>query len=168
MCVILVIATIVVFLLVDWMIQRRRKRVRDAVGSDPLVMKPIGYVQTEFPGDDGPDGGSSETSSIVLDPSFAEGLRGIHVGQDILVSFWFHRSEDYTLLQHPRGDRTRQKRGVFALRSSRRPNPLGLSQVTVLAVEGVVLRVRGLDAVDGTPVLDLKPVVNPDFDNGTP
>ena len=75
-----------------------------------------------------------------------------------MVVFHFHRSRGYELLQHPRGDPSRPRRGVFALRSPRRPNPIGLTVVDLLAIEGNVLRVRGLDAFAGTPVLDLKPV----------
>jgi tRNA (Thr-GGU) A37 N-methylase len=70
--------------------------------------------------------------------------------------FYFHRSAGYELSQHPRGDRTRPKRGVFTLRSPRRPNPIGVTVVDLLGVEGNVLRVRGLDACNGTPILDLK------------
>ena len=76
----------------------------------------------------------------------------------LLVVFVFHRSEGHELLQHPRGDRSRPKRGVFALRSPNRPNPIGVTEVELIAIEGSILTVRGLDAIDGTPVLDLKPV----------
>ena len=78
-------------------------------------------------------------------------------GQQVMVLFYFHRSDGYDLLQHPRGDRSRPTRGVFTLRSPRRPNPIGVTIVDIVAVEGNVLRVRGLDALNGTPVLDLKP-----------
>ncbi|MGD2135920.1 MAG: tRNA (N6-threonylcarbamoyladenosine(37)-N6)-methyltransferase TrmO, partial [Gemmatimonadales bacterium] len=96
-------------------------------------------------------------SRIVVDRSLTEGLSGLKVGQQLAVVFWFHQSRGYDLLQHPRGDETRPKRGVFALRSPRRPNPIGITRVELLAIEGNVLRVRGLDALDGSPVLDLKP-----------
>jgi tRNA-Thr(GGU) m(6)t(6)A37 methyltransferase TsaA len=75
----------------------------------------------------------------------------------MLVIFSFHRSEGYNLLQHPRGDRNRPLQGVFALRSPNRPNPTGVTQVELCALEGNVLTVCGLDAINGTPVLDLKP-----------
>jgi tRNA-Thr(GGU) m(6)t(6)A37 methyltransferase TsaA len=71
--------------------------------------------------------------------------------------FYFHHAQGFDLLQHPRRDTARPRRGVFALRSPRRPNPIGVTVVDLLSVEGNVLRVRGLDAIDGTPVLDLKP-----------
>lgn len=73
-----------------------------------------------------------------------------------MVVFYFHRSQGYDLCQHPRGDQSRPQRGVFALRSPRRPNPIGVTEVELMAVERNVLRVRGLDAINGTPVLDLK------------
>jgi tRNA-Thr(GGU) m(6)t(6)A37 methyltransferase TsaA len=73
-----------------------------------------------------------------------------------MVVFYFHRSQGFDLLQHPRGDRSCPKRGVFALRSPRRPNTIGVTVVDLVDVEKNILRVRGLDALDGTPVLDLK------------
>ena len=96
-------------------------------------------------------------SRIVLDPFLVKGLTGLELGQRIMVIFYFHRSQGFELLQHPRGDRSRTRRGVFALRTPRRPNPIGVTVVELVAVEGNVLRVQGLDAIDGTPVLDLKP-----------
>ena len=96
-------------------------------------------------------------SQIILNPNLAEGLHGLEPGQKLLVIFHFHRSEGYDLQQHPRGDQNRPKRGVFALRSPRRPNPIGITVVELVSMDGNVLRVRGLDAIDGTPVLDLKP-----------
>ncbi len=96
-------------------------------------------------------------SRIILDPGLVEGLTGVEPGQKLMVIFHFHRSPGYALLQHPRGDETRPRRGVFALRSPRRPNPIGVTMVDLVAIDGNVLRVRGLDALNGTPVLDLKP-----------
>jgi tRNA-Thr(GGU) m(6)t(6)A37 methyltransferase TsaA len=95
-------------------------------------------------------------SRIVLDPALAEGLAGIQPGQRLMVVFHFHRAGGYELQQHPRGDPSRPQRGVFALRSPRRPNPIGVTVAEVLAVRGHILTVRGLDAINGTPVLDLK------------
>ena len=104
-----------------------------------------------------PEAIRSAESRIILDPTLSEGLRGLVPGEQIMVIFSFHRSEGYDLRQHPRGDRSRPQRGVFALRSPRRPNPIGVTVVDLVAVEGNILRVRGLDAINGTPVLDLKP-----------
>jgi tRNA-Thr(GGU) m(6)t(6)A37 methyltransferase TsaA len=95
---------------------------------------------------------------LVLDGRWAEGLRHIEPGQRIVVLFHFDRSEPFTddhLSQQPP---TRdQPRGVFSTCSPVRPNPIGLSVVEVLAVAGTTLEVRGLDMLDGTPILDLKP-----------
>ncbi|MBC8253267.1 MAG: SAM-dependent methyltransferase [Ardenticatenia bacterium] len=99
----------------------------------------------------------STESRIILDPALAEGLKGMEPGQKVMVIFHFHRSLGFNLLQHPRGDRSRAQRGVFSLRSPRRPNPIGVTIVDLVMVGGNVIRVRGLDAINGTPVLDLKP-----------
>ena len=80
----------------------------------------------------------------------------MEAGQQLLVLFYFHRSAGYELSQHPCGDRSRPKRGVFTLRSPHRPNPIGVTVVELLAVDGNVLLVRGLDACSGTLLLDLK------------
>lgn len=117
----------------------------------------IGYVENEFRGTTKPDTLTASLSRIVLAPDLVEGLSGLEPGMTLLVVFVFHRSMGYDLLQHPRGDRSRPKRGVFALRSPNRPNSIGITEVELLAIEGNVLTVRGLDALDGTPVLDLKP-----------
>jgi tRNA-Thr(GGU) m(6)t(6)A37 methyltransferase TsaA len=97
-------------------------------------------------------------SRIVLNPDMAPGLDGLERETRLLVVFRFHLAEDYELHQHPRGDRSRPRRGVFALRSPRRPNSIGVTEVDLLEIRGNEILVRGLDAVDGTPVLDLKPV----------
>ncbi|HID89140.1 MAG TPA: tRNA (N6-threonylcarbamoyladenosine(37)-N6)-methyltransferase TrmO [Anaerolineae bacterium] len=100
---------------------------------------------------------------IVIDPDLAEGLDGLRPGDDVLVLFWFHRSEGYALRVHPRGDPARPMRGVFATRSPRRPNPIGATVARILRIEGNILEVIGLDAWDGSPVLDIKPYA-PTFD----
>ena len=120
-------------------------------------MKPIGRVENDFPMGTSSDTMRSGESRIVLDPAFAPGLQGLEKEPRILVVYHFHLSEGWDMHQHPRGDKTRPKRGVFALRSPRRPNPIGVTEVELLEIRENILRVRGLDAVDGTPVLDLKP-----------
>jgi len=94
----------------------------------------------------------------VLDSSLRDGVQGLEPGAEILIIFWFHRASGFELLQHPRGDQRRPKRGVFSLRSPHRPNPIGVSRVRLTGVDESVLRVVGLDALNGTPILDLKPV----------
>lgn len=122
-----------------------------------MVLKAIGHVETELDTPSEPPGENVLESRLVLDSSIVAGLQGLEGGQRILVIFWMHRSSGYTLLQHPRGDRSRPKRGVFALRTPHRPNPIGVTEVEIVAIEGNVVRVRGLDAVSGTPIIDLKP-----------
>lgn len=122
-----------------------------------VTYKAIGWVENAFDRPDAADALPAAESRIVINPALAEGLQGLAAGQRVLVVFHFHQSAGYELRQHPRGDKTRPRRGVFALHSPRRPNPIGVTVVEVLAVEGNVLRVRGLDAINGTPVLDLKP-----------
>jgi tRNA-Thr(GGU) m(6)t(6)A37 methyltransferase TsaA len=124
---------------------------------EAIVYRAIGHVENAFDGPAAPEKIRSVESRIVLDPALTEGLKGLRPGQRIMVVFYFHRSQGFDLLQHPQGDRSRPRRGVFALRSPRRPNPIGVTVVELVAVEGNVLRVRGLDAINGTPVLDLKP-----------
>jgi tRNA-Thr(GGU) m(6)t(6)A37 methyltransferase TsaA len=126
-------------------------------GAQALRLRAIGHVENEFGESAPPDEIRLAESRLVLDPSLVAGLKGLEPGQQIMVVFYFHRSEGYDLLQHPRGDQSRSKRGVFALRSPRRPNPIGVTVVDLIEIEDNVLRVRGLDAINGTPVLDLKP-----------
>jgi tRNA-Thr(GGU) m(6)t(6)A37 methyltransferase TsaA len=96
---------------------------------------------------------------LVLHPSVKDGLRGIRTGDEIIVLAWLDRARRDVLLVHPRGDLTRLQEGVFNTRSPHRPNPIGLHQVRVTAVEPLRLRVSGLEAIDGTPIIDIKPVL---------
>jgi tRNA-Thr(GGU) m(6)t(6)A37 methyltransferase TsaA len=122
-----------------------------------IAYEPIGHVENGFDEFAASQELRSSESCIVLNPDLTEGLAGLVPGQRVMVVFHLHRSQGYDLRQHPRGDVNRPKRGVFTLRSPRRPNPIGVTVVDLLAIEGNVLRVRGLDAINGTPVLDLKP-----------
>jgi len=127
------------------------------VSSESVTFQPIGYVENDLDESTARDQARTAESRIILDPALVEGLQGLEAGQPITVVFYFHRAQGYALRQHPQGDASRPMRGVFTLRSPRRPNPIGVTVVDLLAVEGNVLRVRGLDAIEGTPVLDLKP-----------
>jgi tRNA (adenine37-N6)-methyltransferase len=129
---------------------------KSKTGAVDLHLHPIGWVENEFNEPASPDQIRLAESHIVLDPLLIEGLQGLEPGQQIMVVFYFHCSEGFDLLQHPRGDRSRPKRGVFSLRSPRRPNPIGVTIVELVGIEDNVLRVRGLDAINATPVLDLK------------
>ncbi len=91
--------------------------------------------------------------------SVAEGLEGIAVGDEIIVITWLHKAQRDILKVHPRGDETVPLAGVFATRSPDRPNPLGLHRVTVLEIAGKRLKVGPIEAIDGTPVVDIKPVL---------
>ena len=139
--------------------QGRLRQLEEAADKrHPIVYRAIGHVENDFDEPAAPHVIRAVESRIVLDPSLTEGLRGLEPGRQVMVIFYFHRSQGFDLLQHPQGDRSRPRRGVFALRSPRRPNPIGVTVVDLVTIEGNVLRVRGLDAINGTPVLDLKPV----------
>jgi len=96
---------------------------------------------------------------LALDPGVAEGLDGMVPGDAVIVVTWLHRARRDVLRVHPRDDLSNPQRGVFTTRSADRPNPIGLHRVEVAAIDGTRVRVRGLEAVDGTPVVDLKPVL---------
>jgi tRNA-Thr(GGU) m(6)t(6)A37 methyltransferase TsaA len=121
-----------------------------------LYLRPIGYVENGFGEPATPENIRSAESRLVIDASLVEGLQGFEVGQRIMVVFYFHRSKGYELLQHPRGDPSLPKRGIFTLHSPNRPNPIGVTIVDLISVQGNVLRVNGLDAINNTPLLDLK------------
>jgi tRNA-Thr(GGU) m(6)t(6)A37 methyltransferase TsaA len=96
---------------------------------------------------------------IEVDPAVAEGLAGLTVGAEIILVTWFHQARRDNLKVHPRRDGTRPLTGVFGTRSPDRPNPIGLHRVTVLEISGNRVRVRPLEAIDGTPLVDIKPVL---------
>ena len=97
---------------------------------------------------------------LVVDGRFADGLRDLGVGDDVIVLTWLDRARRDVLLVHPRGDPANPIQGVFTTRSPDRPNPIGLHRVRVLAIEGTRIRVQDLEAIDGTPIVDLKPVLD--------
>ena len=123
-----------------------------------IVLKPIGFVRTEAIGDEVKD--KTRISQIVLRDELAEALEGIDGFSHLFVLFWLDEVSDEqrkTLKVHPRGRKDLPLLGIFATRTNLRPNPVGLTLVELVKVEGNVLTVRGLDAFDGTPVLDVKP-----------
>jgi tRNA-Thr(GGU) m(6)t(6)A37 methyltransferase TsaA len=101
---------------------------------------------------------------IVFDPEVLQALEGIREGDDVLVLTWFDRASRDVLRVHPRGDTSRDPEGVFNTRSPHRPNPVGLHRVEIASIEGNRVLVRNLEAVDGTPVIDIKPVLSGDVD----
>jgi tRNA-Thr(GGU) m(6)t(6)A37 methyltransferase TsaA len=98
---------------------------------------------------------------LVLDPALRPGLDGLQVGEELLVLTWLHRARRDVLRTRPRDDPDRPEQGVFTTRSPDRPNPLGLHRVRVVAFDGDAVEVDGLEAIDGTPVVDLKPLLGP-------
>ena len=99
---------------------------------------------------------------LLFDPGVAEALRGIRAGDEVLLLTWLDRARRDVLSVHPRGDPSRPLEGVFSTRSPHRPNPIGLHRVEVTRVDGLRVRVRHLEAVDGTPIIDVKAVLSED------
>jgi tRNA-Thr(GGU) m(6)t(6)A37 methyltransferase TsaA len=102
---------------------------------------------------------------LEVDAAVAEGLEGIAVGDDLIMITWLHQAECDILKTHPRNDRTRPLTGVFATRSPDRPNPLGLHRVTVREIAGNRVKVEPIEAIDGTPVVDIKPMLSTSADS---
>jgi tRNA-Thr(GGU) m(6)t(6)A37 methyltransferase TsaA len=131
---------------------------RTLPSQEKIVLQSIGFVRTDSIGDEVKD--KNRTSHIVLHSEFAEALDGIGGFSHLLVLFWLHGISEIqrqTLKVHPRGRRNLPLLGIFATRTMFRPNPIGLTLVELIKVKGNVLTVRGLDAFNGTPVLDIKP-----------
>ena len=129
-------------------------------------LRPIGTVRSGLrdAGDAPPQGDEGGPEAwLDLDARVADGLDGVAVGDALVVLTWLHLADRDTLRVHPRGDEAKPLTGVFATRSPHRPNPVGLHPVVVLAREAHRLRVAPLEAVDGTPILDLKPVLTSDL-----
>ena len=125
-------------------------------------VRPIGTVESPLVEvDEAPNQGDegAPDAVLVLDPELATAVKDIEAGDRVVVLTWLHRARRDVLEVHPRSDMHRPLTGVFSTRSPDRPNPIGLHTVEVLAVDGVRVRVRGLEAIDGTPVLDIKPVL---------
>jgi len=125
-------------------------------------LRPIGVIHSELEArSDAPKQGSEGAPDAWLEVEAwaAEALDGIDVGDELIVITWFHRAERDVLKVHPRSDPRNPLTGVFATRSPDRPNPLGLHPVTVRAIDGNRLRIGPIEAIDGTPVVDIKPVI---------
>jgi tRNA-Thr(GGU) m(6)t(6)A37 methyltransferase TsaA len=129
----------------------------------PYQLRPIGTVESPLlernaaplQGDEGtPD------AWLAFDAEIGEGLRDLHPGSEVIVLTWLHRATREVLTVHPRGDPNNPLQGVFSTRSPDRPNPIGLHRVSIVAIDGNRLRVRDLEAIDGTPIIDVKPVLD--------
>ena len=128
-----------------------------------IELEPIGFVNTETENVPRHWTISDAEGSIVVDEQYREGLKDIKAGQRIVVLFYFHQSPRFTpdlLVQKPKHHT--EHLGVFSICSPVRPNPLGMSVVEVLGIEGNVIHINGLDMRDGTPVLDIKPLTEKD------
>jgi tRNA-Thr(GGU) m(6)t(6)A37 methyltransferase TsaA len=126
------------------------------------TIEPVGVVRSTLTDrKDAPRQGyeGAPEAWLELNPPVADALVGLAVGDAVLLLTWFHQSDRSVLQVHPRGDLNHPLTGVFATRSPDRPNPIGLHRVTVLEISGLRLRVGPLEAIDGTPVVDIKPVL---------
>lgn len=129
-------------------------------------VRAIGWVESELvdlasaprQGDEG-----APEAALVFEPALLEGLRNLRPGDEMILLTWLDRARRDVLNSHPRGDTTRPQEGVFSTRSPHRPNPIGLHRVQIIAIDGRRIRVRRLEAVNGTPILDIKPIPNEDI-----
>ena len=128
-------------------------------------VRPIGAVESPLvdladaprQGDEG-----APEAWLVIDPALSLAMRDLAVGQRVVVLTWLDRARRDVLVTRPRDDPDRAEEGIFSTRSPDRPNPIGLHEVTIVAIDGSRLQVRPLEAIDGTPVLDIKPVLGPE------
>jgi tRNA-Thr(GGU) m(6)t(6)A37 methyltransferase TsaA len=129
------------------------------------AVRPIGAVESPLvdladaprQGDEG-----APEAWLVIDPALSLAMRDLAVGQHVVVLTWLDRARRDVLVTRPRDDPNRAEEGIFSTRSPDRPNPIGLHEVTIIAIDGSRLKVRPLEAIDGTPVLDIKPVLGPE------
>jgi tRNA-Thr(GGU) m(6)t(6)A37 methyltransferase TsaA len=134
----------------------------DATG--PYELRPIGTVRSTLTDaanapKQGDEGGAE--AWLELDDGAGMAVRDLAAGAEVIVLTWLHRARRDVLEVHPRDDPSNPLRGVFSTRSADRPNPVGLHRVTITAVEGTRIRVRDLEAIDGTPIVDIKPALGP-------
>jgi tRNA-Thr(GGU) m(6)t(6)A37 methyltransferase TsaA len=130
--------------------------------STDFTLRPIGRVESPLTSTaDAPRQGDegAPNAHLIVNPDVQAGLGGIAVGDEIMVLTWLHEADRSVLRVHPRGDLSRPEQGVFNTRAPSRPNPIGLHRVRVLGIDGRRLHVGGLEAIDGTPIVDIKPVL---------
>ena len=138
------------------------------MAENEYVLYPLGFLQSPLkePGEAPRQGREGAPDAwLEVHASVAQGLEGIEVGDELIVITWLHRAQRDILKTHPRNDETRPLAGVFATRSPDRPNPLGLHRVTVREIAGNRVKVGPIEAIDGTPVVDLKPVLSTSADS---
>ena len=127
-------------------------------------LQPVGSVESPLTdrelaprqGDEG-----APLAWLVLDPTMRAAIDGLTVGAEVIVLTWLDRARRDVLTVRPRGDQSRPEQGVFSTRSPDRPNPIGLHRVRIVAIEGTRIAVRNLEALDQTPILDIKPLLGP-------
>jgi tRNA-Thr(GGU) m(6)t(6)A37 methyltransferase TsaA len=135
-----------------------------AVSRGEYQVHPIGWVRSPLvdlaAAPKQSDEGAPE-AELVFTAEFVEGLEDLHAGETIWVLTWLDRARRDVLVVHPRDDVTRPRRGVFSTRSADRPNPIGLHRVEITSIDGSTVRVCNLEAIDGTPIVDVKPTLGP-------
>ena len=133
--------------------------------SEPTYeVRPVGWVESPLTDrDSAPKQGDegAPLARVVLRPELVEAAADLRIGDEVIVLTWLHQGRRDVLSVHPRGDTARVRQGVFSTRSPDRPNPIGLHRVTIAGIEGNAVEVRDLEAIDGTPVIDVKPVLGP-------
>jgi tRNA-Thr(GGU) m(6)t(6)A37 methyltransferase TsaA len=125
-------------------------------------IRPVGFVESPLSDrasapKQGVEGGPE--AWLVFESSVADAIRDLTVGDDVFVLTWLHQADRDVLAVHPRDDPSNPLTGVFSTRSADRPNPIGMHRVQVVAVDGLRVRVTDLEAIDGTPIADVKPVL---------
>lgn len=128
-------------------------------------LMPVGSVKSELRALDAAPRQADEGAPqawLVFKEEVRDGLANVRPGDQLILLTWLDRAHRDVLVVHPRGDTSRPREGVFSTRSPHRPNPIGLHRVTVVAVEGLRVQVDHLEALDGTPIVDVKPVLSED------
>ena len=132
-----------------------------------FALRPIGRVESVLTALEAAPRQADEgapSACLVFEEAVREGLANLRSGDPLIVLTWLDRARRDVLVVHPRGDTSRPREGVFSTRSSHRPNPIGLHRVQVVAVEGLRVQVDHLEALHGTPIVDIKPVLSEDVD----
>ena len=127
-------------------------------------LQPVGSVESPLTDrDQAPRQGDEGAPQawLVLDSTMRAAIDGLAAGADVIVLTWLDRARRDVLTVRPRGDQSRPEQGVFSTRSPDRPNPIGLHQVRIVAIDGTRIAVRNLEALDQTPILDIKPLLGP-------
>ena len=137
------------------------------MNADTLELIPIGFVRSDLTSrEDAPKQGfeGGVEAVVEIEQAFERALDGVSQGQELILLTWFHQSDRETLMVHPRGDISNPLAGVFVTRSPARPNPIGLHRGRVIRIDGRKLTVHPLEAIDGTPLLDIKPLLEESAD----